>query len=96
MEGVIVAATRGIRNLPHRAISQEQDLQRRATDTGGRVSQTAGIAGWRPGADCRCPQPRLLRFRIVEDQELHRIEPNNLEEEIKNLPKDKDIYLYCT
>jgi len=25
-----------------------------------------------------------------------RIEPNNLLEEIKNLPKDKDIYLYCT
>jgi membrane protein DedA with SNARE-associated domain len=25
-----------------------------------------------------------------------RIEPNRLEEEIKNLPKDKDIYLYCT
>jgi membrane protein DedA with SNARE-associated domain len=25
-----------------------------------------------------------------------RIEPNNLEEEIKNLAKDKDIYLYCT
>ena len=25
-----------------------------------------------------------------------RIEPNNLEEEIKNLPQDKDIYLYCT
>ena len=25
-----------------------------------------------------------------------RIEPNNLEEEIKNLPKDKDIYFYCT
>jgi membrane protein DedA with SNARE-associated domain len=25
-----------------------------------------------------------------------RIEPNNLEAEIKNLPKDKDIYLYCT
>jgi len=25
-----------------------------------------------------------------------RIEPNNLDEEIKNLPKDKDIYLYCT
>jgi len=25
-----------------------------------------------------------------------RIEPNNLEEEIKNLPKDKEIYLYCT
>jgi len=25
-----------------------------------------------------------------------RIEPNNLEEEIKNLPKDKDLYLYCT
>jgi membrane protein DedA with SNARE-associated domain len=25
-----------------------------------------------------------------------RIEPNNLEEEIKNLPKDKDIYVYCT
>jgi membrane protein DedA with SNARE-associated domain len=25
-----------------------------------------------------------------------RIEPNNLENEIKNLPKDKDIYLYCT
>lgn len=25
-----------------------------------------------------------------------RIEPNNLEEEIKKLPKDKDIYLYCT
>jgi membrane protein DedA with SNARE-associated domain len=25
-----------------------------------------------------------------------RIEPNNLEGEIKNLPKDKDIYLYCT
>ncbi len=25
-----------------------------------------------------------------------RIEPNNLEEEIKRLPKDKDIYLYCT
>jgi hypothetical protein len=25
-----------------------------------------------------------------------RIEPNNLEEEIKNLPREKDIYLYCT
>jgi uncharacterized membrane protein len=25
-----------------------------------------------------------------------RIEPNNLEGELKNLPKDKDIYLYCT
>jgi len=25
-----------------------------------------------------------------------RIEPNNLEEEIKGLSKDKDIYLYCT
>jgi rhodanese-related sulfurtransferase len=25
-----------------------------------------------------------------------RIEPNNLEEEIKHLAKDKDIYLYCT
>lgn len=25
-----------------------------------------------------------------------RIEPNNIEEEIKSLPKDKDIYLYCT
>ena len=25
-----------------------------------------------------------------------RIEPNNLEQEIANLPKDKDIYLYCT
>jgi membrane protein DedA with SNARE-associated domain len=25
-----------------------------------------------------------------------RIEPNNLEEEIKGFPKDKDIYLYCT
>ena len=25
-----------------------------------------------------------------------RIEPNNLEEEIKNLPKEREIYLYCT
>lgn len=25
-----------------------------------------------------------------------RIEPNNLREEIKHLPKDKDIYVYCT
>ncbi len=25
-----------------------------------------------------------------------RIEPNNLEEELKNLPKEKEIYLYCT
>lgn len=25
-----------------------------------------------------------------------RIEPNNLADEVKNLPKDKDIYLYCT
>lgn len=25
-----------------------------------------------------------------------RIEPNNLAEEIKNLPKDRDIYVYCT
>src|SRR5579863_2188805 len=25
-----------------------------------------------------------------------RIEPNNLSSEIQNLPKDKDIYLYCT
>ena len=25
-----------------------------------------------------------------------RIEPNNLSEELKKLPKDKDIYLYCT
>ena len=25
-----------------------------------------------------------------------RIEPNNFEEELKNLPHDKDLYLYCT
>ncbi|MBZ5656374.1 MAG: VTT domain-containing protein [Acidobacteriia bacterium] len=25
-----------------------------------------------------------------------RIEPNNLEEEIRNLPKEREIYLYCT
>ena len=25
-----------------------------------------------------------------------RIEPNNLDEELKNLPKDRDLYLYCT
>jgi len=25
-----------------------------------------------------------------------RIEPNNLVQELKSLPKDKDIYLYCT
>lgn len=25
-----------------------------------------------------------------------RLEPNNLAEEVKHLPKDKDIYLYCT
>jgi len=25
-----------------------------------------------------------------------RIEPNNLDEEIRHLPKDKDLYLYCT
>jgi membrane protein DedA with SNARE-associated domain len=25
-----------------------------------------------------------------------RIEPNNLEEELKKLPRDKDVYLYCT
>lgn len=25
-----------------------------------------------------------------------RIEPNNLDEELKNLPREKDIYLYCT
>ena len=25
-----------------------------------------------------------------------RIEPNNLDKEIENIPKDKDIYLYCT
>ena len=25
-----------------------------------------------------------------------RLEPNNLSNEVKNLPKDKDIYLYCT
>jgi membrane protein DedA with SNARE-associated domain len=25
-----------------------------------------------------------------------RVEPNNLKEELKNLPQDKDIYVYCT
>jgi rhodanese-related sulfurtransferase len=25
-----------------------------------------------------------------------RIEPNNLPEELKRLPKDKEIYLYCS
>jgi len=25
-----------------------------------------------------------------------RLEPNNLAEELKNLPHEKDIYLYCT
>ena len=24
------------------------------------------------------------------------MEPNNLAEEVKTLPKDKDIYVYCT
>jgi rhodanese-related sulfurtransferase len=25
-----------------------------------------------------------------------RLEPNRLSEELKNFPKDKDIYVYCT
>jgi rhodanese-related sulfurtransferase len=25
-----------------------------------------------------------------------RLEPNNLKEELKSIPKDKDIYVYCT
>ena len=25
-----------------------------------------------------------------------RLEPNNLKEELSNIPKDKDIYVYCT
>jgi rhodanese-related sulfurtransferase len=25
-----------------------------------------------------------------------RLEPNNLSEELKTIPKDKDIYVYCT
>jgi rhodanese-related sulfurtransferase len=25
-----------------------------------------------------------------------RLEPNNFSEEIKRLPKDKDLYVYCT
>jgi rhodanese-related sulfurtransferase len=25
-----------------------------------------------------------------------RIEPNNLSEELKTIPKDKDVYVYCT
>jgi rhodanese-related sulfurtransferase len=25
-----------------------------------------------------------------------RMEPNNIAEEVKTLPKDKDIYVYCT
>ena len=25
-----------------------------------------------------------------------RLEPNNIKEELKNIPKDKDIYVYCT
>jgi rhodanese-related sulfurtransferase len=25
-----------------------------------------------------------------------RIEPNNLEQELAKLPKDRDVYLYCT
>jgi len=25
-----------------------------------------------------------------------RVEPNNLEEELKKLPRDRDVYVYCT
>ena len=67
MEAVDRRRPSGIRNLPHRAISQEQDLQRSATDTSGRVGPTAGLAKCRPGADRRRPQPWLLRFRVVPD-----------------------------
>lgn len=35
------------------------------------------------------PSARRIRGSI-------RLEPNNLSEEVKTLPKDKDIYLYCT
>ena len=47
-------------------------------------------------AACRRSQPRLLRSSRRPHSGSIRLEPNNLSEEAKELPRDKDIYLYCT
>jgi len=60
-----------------------------------------------PGPPC-CRQPATAAYHIERERRRDydanaerikgsiRIEPNNFAEEIKTLPKDKDIYLYCT
>jgi len=96
MEAVIVAALvvygiyRVVQYRKNKAYSvvprvQVEELARRlASEDGGRV-QIVDVRshGYYDSGAAR------IRNSI-------RIEPNNLEEEIKNLSKDHDIYLYCT
>ena len=57
--------------------------------------------GWRPDAAERLliADVRSHGYYDADSERIAgsiRIEPNNLIEEVKNLPKDREIYLYCT
>jgi membrane protein DedA with SNARE-associated domain len=95
MEGVVVAALLGYatyrvvqyrKNRMYRVVPrvQVEELARRLAEDGDRV-QIVDVRshGYYDSGAAR------IKNSI-------RIEPNNLEEEIKNLSRDKDIYLYCT
>jgi membrane protein DedA with SNARE-associated domain len=96
MEAVVIAALlvyaiyRAVQYLKHRSYRvvprvQAEELAERLALEGGdqiRIVDVRSHGYYDSGAE-------RIRGSI-------RIEPNNLEEEIKDLPKDKDIYLYCT
>jgi len=95
MEGVVLAALLGYaiyrvvqyrKNKMYRVVPrvQVEELARRLAEDGDRV-QIVDVRshGYYDSGAAR------IKNSI-------RIEPNNLEEEIKNLSRDKDIYLYCT
>ena len=87
----------GVCHLPHRAIPQASRVSRRTADPGSRTGRSA----WRRRTADRVHIVDVRSHGYYDRgaeriKDSIRIEPNNLEEEIKNLPKDKDIYLYCT
>ena len=88
---------RGLRRSTASRNSQVQEVSHRAAGAGRRNWPRA----WRRRKPDRVliVDVRSHGYYDIGAERIHgsiRIEPNNLDEEIKNLPKDKDIYLYCT
>ena len=85
-----------LRALPGLAVSQACRLSGCAADTSGRSDAPAGSEDKDKVLLMDVRSHGYYDAGTARIKGSIRLEPNNLKEELKNIPKDKDIYVYCT